>query len=266
MLPESAVIMLLMGSLLAFFKAMGSRPFPWIWLCGMGLALASLGRGEFFLTPGLFVLWLLWKVRGRRAAWMSFFLLIGFASIQAPWIWRNSRLFGRLVLSTTNYSEGFLVAHSPTYRFGGITPVYPPELREALRGQGELESARIQWDWAMNYIRAYPGRTVLTTLGNLLVFWRPTLTLTHIPWKFNIAYSLFAFPLLVFFLYGLLQVRYLDNRDEWIFLIFLIAYKTLIHLPFYMVNRFRESISPVLIVFAVLGILIWCKEHGCESV
>ncbi len=260
-LPESAVMLLSTAAAWCLYRAFVNRPLKNSFMAGACAALATLGRGEFLILIFAMVLWLFSCRRLEKQVWRIFAgLMVGFCILYSPWVIRNYFIFHRLVITATNYGQNFYFGHCPYYRFGGVDSPVPEEMVRQLQGASEMKTcqALVSLGWA--YCKEYPVRNIISTLINFLVFWRPFLTPGYIPWSLNIPFTLFAFPLLVFFLAGVLYILRLPEKSDWMLILFVILFKTLSHLPFYIVIRFRETMSPFLVLIAVFGFLSWKSE------
>lgn len=273
LLPESAVMLFSVIAVLSLLFAHRTGKVFYGLVSGLCFALATLGRGEFFFLVFVSSAWFIWREFSKWRLLIVLSILGGFILTMAPWIVRNSLLFGRLLLTTTNYGDGFLIAHSDTYALGHRMFELSEEQVRRLRGLGELQIAEMFFRWGLDYIYQHPFITICATIGNFLVFWRPTLAPAwdsrispgHMPWRINIFYTLFSFPLLVFFLNGVQDIFKTKKATDWSIILWVILYKSLIQLPYYMVNRFREAISPFIMLIAVLGFFAWFDSRSCES-
>ena len=262
LMVESAIILSLTSAVLLALQARERNSALAAFGSGVCLAICTLGRGEFLLVSILFAAWFLWKNEVRRSWKLSASLLLSFSLGMSPWVIRNSLHFHRLVITATNYGENFYFAHCPEYRFGGFSFPLPNDVLERMLQQKPLDEIIVAETYLKTgkaYCRRFPGIFVLTTIINFLMFWRPNLTWGYIPLKENIFYIMGAFPLLVFFFYGVQSILRTKRHEQWDLILAIVIYKMLIHLPFYVTVRFRETLSPLLIVVAMFGFWSWLK-------
>jgi len=229
---------------------------------GILCALSALGRGEFSLFVLVITGWLLWNYRSPTAVRWVACSFLGFTLGMAPWVIRNAMIFKRLVVTASNYGENFYFAHSPYYHFGGEAFALPADKALQMKGLDERQIEDLYVATGKEFIRAHPWLTLYTTLVNALVFWRPNLTPGYVSWPQNLLYTCFSFLLLSFFALGTRFIFTLRDARAWMLILSVIAYIFLIHLPFYMVVRFREAISPLLVLVAAFGYVRWAETTG----
>jgi len=218
---------------------------------GLGWAVLSLMRGEFAF--GIFPLCLgsLFAFRNYKVGLRyALVLMLGWTLGFSPWVIRNYRIHHKFILISTNYGDNIWFAYNPNYRFTGEAIPYPPELKNRLLSEpDELKRANILEEDALRYMKKNPGRVVCTVTGNFLNFWRPWLSPQVARWPENVVYVCAFVPIFFCFLLGLVQVPW--RQPAWLVIGGLIAYKTAIHIPFYVIVRFRECIMPLIILVAV---------------
>src|SRR5205085_1007291 len=147
---------------------------------------------------------------------------------------------------STNAGDAFHKAYNPDYRYSGIDPTYSPEMWARLKAEpNEVKRSDIFKKEAFQFIRENPAHAMNIVVGNFLNFWRPWLTPAVTPLFENIIYVLCYLPIFVLFLVGLAQLNWKD--PAWLTVVGLIFYKALIHIPFYMIVRFREDIVSLMI-------------------
>ncbi len=227
------------------------------WMAGaVGVlwATASLCRGEyalgFLVLAGASVLGMPDKISGVKMAGM---IMIGWALGFAPWVVRNYGIHQRFVLIATNYGDNFWKSYNPEYQFHGEDILFPPELFDRLRHEpNEVKRADILKAEAMTFIRENPGRALRNVTGNMLNFWRPWLSQSAVSPFENTLYLASYLPLMVLFVLGLFKMPWKD--PTWLAIGGLLFYKWIIHAPFYVIVRFRESVMPLMALVAVLWI------------
>lgn len=150
------------------------RGLPFKLAAGVVLGLATLTTVRLSLFLPLAVLWVAWPSlpggpwRLRQAVLVSIPLIV----LVGGWMVRNWSVTGAPVL-TTESGVSLWVANNPvTTEFlpdRSVDEVYdaayarlPEERKRLLAGAGsELEADRLLWQWAIEYMRANPGRTLI---------------------------------------------------------------------------------------------------------
>jgi 4-amino-4-deoxy-L-arabinose transferase-like glycosyltransferase len=184
---------------------------------------------------------------------LAVFVVLGWTAVFGPWIIRNYQLHQGFVLVATNYGDNFWKAYNPAYDFSGYDIPFPPELSARLKQEpNEIGRAEILKAEALKFIRENPGRAARNIIGNALNFWRPWLSAKAASPLQNIVYVISFVPIFFLFLWGLAMFP-VRNHCWWVIL-GLIFYKFSIHIPFYVIVRYREAIFPLLVLVAMLPI------------
>lgn len=221
---------------------------------------SSLTRGEYvfgftvmMLTSFLFFKEKKWGVK------MALIIFLGWIAGFLPWALRNYHHHHKFVLIATNDGDNLWKANNADYHFGGDDIPYPPELLERLKAEpNEAERSNILKREAVAYLKAHPEKMVQNIAGNLLHFWRPWIFSRKSPLFHNLLYLVCYVPLFVFFLVGLF---YMDWKNSfWLTIVGMIVYKWFIHVPFYIIVRFRENIMPLMAILAAFGFSIMIEK------
>ena len=157
--------------------------------CGVLLGLLMLTREETLLLAPVLALWILVGLRtarfGRRALGLGAFLL-GLALVLTPVVWRNARIGGEFVLTTTQAGPNFYIGNGPEAK-GIYVPLEPGRgdpiyeradavaRAEAARGR-ELTPQEVSSYWfevTFQHIQAHTGQWLALLLYKLrlLVNW-----------------------------------------------------------------------------------------------
>jgi hypothetical protein len=250
---------------------------------GMAVAFTLLMRQViigFLIVIGV---WLFWVARRRRA--LSVLARLGLiaaataALLTSPFIVRNYRVFGQLVMPNTNAGITFFWANHPIYgtRFEAVLSpshgvsyqeLIPPELRSL--NEAELDKALLVR--GLRLVLDDPFRYVMLSLSRIPVYFQfwPSRDSTLLS---NTARVLSSGLFLPFMLYGVfnavadlrkrgtsLRAPGLAEQDsslhmEYVVLLlsFIVVY-TAVHLASWANVRYRLPVDVVLIVFAGAGI------------
>lgn len=129
-------------------------------LIGLLVAASSYIRPTALLLP--FVLAILSLIRGihwRELAPRLALACLILALCIAPWSMRNTHLFGRFVLLSTNGGANLWEGNNPTG--SGVTQEFPPEAMRMQEADRDVYLGRI----AKDYIAQYPGRFLIRSLN-----------------------------------------------------------------------------------------------------
>jgi 4-amino-4-deoxy-L-arabinose transferase-like glycosyltransferase len=176
---------LTLGVLLAL-KA-EQRSARWFALVGVAFGWATLIRPQALFVPLLLVP-LFAYVRHKRAvpwrtlALRSAFVLAGLAISVGPWTYRNYRVFGELVLVSTNGGENLLIGNNPTAsgRYTASVEVFPKDID--VRKLPELERDKLGRKLAKEYLREQPTQALMRAPKKLWYLFRSDLGVTNWIW------------------------------------------------------------------------------------
>lgn len=228
------------GALTGLFHALGILTSPPLGLLGV-LFLFRLWR---YPHPG--------RLR-RTLAYLGVLL-----AVWSPWIVRNARVHGSLLLTSTNGGFNFLVGNNPYaggYTWGDFT-LEENFWRVVEREQVERlpEPALERWFYAraFSYIAADPWHYLGFFLRKVYYFWWcRDISRFGYPTPWSVGYQSLYALCLPFILAGLLLWA---RRWRRLFpAYFLIAQYSLLYGLYFVRSRFRWEIEPLLLVFAVAG-------------
>jgi len=250
-----------------------------IFLAGIAAGATALTRGEYFTANLWIVLWLVfirrtgvqpasfWRWPSKKdllaGAMAGFVFLAGLAFIMSPWVIRNWRIHHKLILLSTNYGDNIYFPFNPAYNFSGNSNYYQmDQLRTATKNMSETEMAQYLANKAFTFIKENPGKSFKTIVFNFLHFWRPWLSLEKYSLSKSLFYTACYLPLFILFLIGLFHVKWRGD-SAWLLFGGIILIKNLSHIFFYIIVRFRETLVPYIILFAVAG-LIWLLRKNIK--
>jgi 4-amino-4-deoxy-L-arabinose transferase-like glycosyltransferase len=252
--PQTYATNIMVFCLLLLFQAWEKRSGWRAFLIGLLWVTASLCRGEytlgilgwaavtFFFAPDK-------PTRFKLAA----LLVAGWVVAFAPWVIRNYKIHHRFLIVATNDGYNFWKSYNDEYEFKGEDIAPPAELHARLMQiPNEVDRSDLYKKETMNYIRSHPARTAYIIVGNAFNYWRPWLARSAVSTFQNVVYVVSWSPVFILFLIGL---YYLPWRDPaWLAVVALIAYKFFIHIFFYLVVRYRETIFPMIALVAIIPI------------
>ncbi len=162
---ENLFFLLVLASFLVLLIS-AERPTPLNFLLsGFLLGLAALTRSVILPCAGLAVLWAWFALKQKRGALL---MAVALAVTIAPWIVRNSLLYGRLTGIETSLGYNLYVGYHPqstgTFTFGpslDLVPILDDAVRDRLGTQK-----------ALAFIQADPGRFLPLALSRLGHFFR----------------------------------------------------------------------------------------------
>jgi 4-amino-4-deoxy-L-arabinose transferase-like glycosyltransferase len=230
-------------------------------LAGAVLGYAALVRPFALLLLPLLILVLLarqLRIRQLRFGAIAAFA-VGFFMVIAPWVIRNERVFGRLVLVATNGGATFyggnnsIVAGSLPELGTWVSTVKLPS-RDLIDAQpDEVAHDQMEWKLGWQWVRLHPDQLPRLELGKFIRALMPDVDSPNR--AYVLASLLFATPLIGLFLFGV--VRSLRDATYWTtswLLIHAVLLGTLLTcLIFWGSPRFRDAIAPLLMIYAAQG-------------
>lgn len=224
-------------------------------LCGV---LALVGNAGLAVLPA--VLWGLWA--GRRS-WQDLTLKLAAFGVTAalvatPWLLRNERVLGHAVLNT-NGGFNLYLGNNPaaTGMFVSVadTPMakqwYDTLKTSEFDASAGLKQAAVAW------IQAHPTEFAGLAIKKLGLFWMPPLHAGEGPSSASerAARGIWAAEYLVLLTLALgsLFLKWRGLADARIPLVASLALYSGVHMLFYVIFRYRESIMPLVCVLAALA-------------
>jgi hypothetical protein len=246
-------------------------------LADLAAATVTAGLGILtrpFLLVGalLFALWL--TLRGKHAGlvrWAGPVYLCGVLAVLSPWVIRNYRLDGRLVVLTTGAGVTFHGANNDLVlgdirRWGTWIPTSElPEAEPVSRIQDEWVRDRMHWRIGLRWAREHwPWEPVLA-VARLLRFWLPDF---DSPNRAYVALQVASYtPFLGLLLAALPALRRQAKQEGWLWVpvhAFLLA-SVAAAVLFWGGPRFRDGNAPLLMVYAALGAAYLLKRGRREA-
>jgi 4-amino-4-deoxy-L-arabinose transferase-like glycosyltransferase len=262
--------LLLLGAYL-FLLGMELEKGYWLWLVlsGVSIGLASLVRPIALLVPASWLVYLLFKrTNFGKAILVS--AVIGFATLMtiSPWLVRNYRISGRIVLQT----EGgitFLIGNHILANGHYVREIPMEWQQEAQRlGLNEFQADSLAYQQAFQFIRGYPvGWMSLIPLkwfhlfkrDDSGVFWNFQSTSSSLPPLLETA--LIVISDVYYFIIVLCAIAWLAflkqpglNPYGYLFPMVIIIYWLLFHVFFFGMDRFHYPLMPFIAMFSALGI------------
>jgi 4-amino-4-deoxy-L-arabinose transferase-like glycosyltransferase len=255
---ENLFFILLIGFILTLVIAAQTRRMRYFVLSGVLIGLTALTRSIILPAGALAVLWAWFLLRERVKAVA---LLAAILVVIAPWIVRNSLLYGRLTSIELSMGYNLYVGYHPQ---STGTFIYGPSL-DLLTIADDVQRERVGTEKAIEFIKADPGRfwyLAARRAGYLFGLERRALTYFYT----NDFFGYIPFPLLlmsaILFLspfvivscsaaFGLALIRW--DRSTLILPLVIAAY-TLPHIFLLADDRLHFVLVPL---FAVLAALCW---------
>jgi len=248
-------IMLLFVIFLIYAEKYEKKHF--FFLTGIFLGMGVLTRSLFFIFLPVIPLWLIFKNR-RIVMKGTLFSVLGCFLIISPWTIRNYKILKEFVLTST---EGGIVCYIANNQNSLSQPSgywNPPieKSRPHLKGLSEIEIDHYFYKKAFKFIKTHPKTYFKLVVDRFLRYWRlypHTFSGPGENYKWYhvvIGFITFA-PLVVFGFLGF--IKSLKRRKDFlVFYLLILAWSLPVILFFKTVIRYREPISPFLIVLGVL--------------
>jgi 4-amino-4-deoxy-L-arabinose transferase-like glycosyltransferase len=253
---ENLFFLLVLASMLFLLRAVEESSDWNFLLSGFLLGLTALTRSVILPFAGLAVLWAWWRLKQRRGA-----VLIAAALILtiAPWIVRNSLLYGKLTGIETSLGYNLYVGYHPkstgTFTFGpslDLVPILDDSMRD-----------KIGTTQALEFIREDPGRFAPLALSRLGHFFRLELRILtyfysnnffgHIPASLLVILGLvFGLPFAILSSSACFGATRLPPSPGRMLLFLLIAGYLLPHMLILSEERFHLALIPFLAILAAI--------------
>ena len=239
-------------------------PSVW-WMIGVGLCLgyATLARPiglilPVFLAPAL----LRWARPGVGRFVRAFVpIAFAFAMVILPWALRNYEVHHHLVLVATNGGSTFYGAnndvtlHDTRYMGLWIATNYLPHRKEIDATPDEYSHDQLEWTLGKNWVATHAIDLPLTTIYKIARFWLPDWASGNR--KFVLMQFAGYTPMGILILLGLvvsLRPICRTGSPAWLAIHGILAANLFASIIFYGTGRFRDSILPVLMIYAALGL------------
>jgi 4-amino-4-deoxy-L-arabinose transferase-like glycosyltransferase len=234
----------------------------WSSLSGLVVGLLALAKPEMFLWLPLTALMIICRRQGFGVAVKSgFWAVLAFMLVLSPWIIRNYSVFDKFVPFSTAAGRTFwLSAHQPELTENSA-PEFIQATKTCARPNDVLATDQCLSKDAMRMIKEHPmyfAKTVVKRIQRTLIG-SHTEYLVGYDTAFSEAsakglWQVFAVKAILilwdilFVFAGLAGVLYLCRELEWLFLLYLIGTKLLVHGIFFGTARYGLHLSPILAI------------------
>ena len=247
-LSETLFIALLVALVMLQWRVM-SRPSWWAaFAAGVVAGLATLTRPSalplvFLALPLLFV----GALSKRRQAAYVLVLLLGFAAVMAPWVWRNYRVVGRFVPTTLQVGASLYESNSPDADGGpAMDRIRWPDEAKAL---SEYDRDRYLLQQSIAFIRSDWPRFGRLCLHRCKRFWNLVPNYSDYRRPAYLMLSLASYgPVLVLGVIGV--VLSLRRGRSTMLLLLPVVYFACLHAVFVGSTRYRTPVMPMVMLFA----------------
>ena len=222
--------------------------------------------GLTLIPVWIMIQWL--RFRGRFPIWRCLLAAgIGTLVVVFPWTVRNYIHFGKIILVSTNGGPNFWIGNNPLAYGGFMWPKDETNPLFHLIGN-ELEIDRQGYALGFEFIRHDPGKALkllpakmfyLYNSDDFGLHWNRLSALK--PAQFGSGMVAFAFTNMIYVivsLFAMIGVASLLLRRRGSSLqysgMLLVAYWTIVHLPYFGQDRFVLPLLPVLVMYAAVGI------------
>lgn len=232
---------------------------------GVGLGLACLCRPSFLPVAGLVSLSALLPGPGnaRTRLVRSCLLILATALVLTPWAWRNARVFGEPVLTTTHGGYTLALANNPVYYAevldgppgavwsGPNQAAWFAGVGRTTAGMSEPEADRAMRSEALRMLRERPLDFARASAARLARFWGLAPSAAVYPWWLRLASAAWTAPLWLALAWGLAS----PTSWRWPGVVasaFLLAL-TAIHCVYWTDQRMRAPLVPAIALIAAGG-------------
>jgi 4-amino-4-deoxy-L-arabinose transferase-like glycosyltransferase len=225
----------------------------WAVVAGLLLGASVLMKPNLLLFPLAVGLWLWIALRSfRRALWLGALVALATLIVVLPWTWRNYRVSGALVPVSANSGLNLWQGNHPE----ADGAAYPLAQVDPLPGYSEVEKDGIYRQWAVEEIRAHPGRVLARIPRKLAKFFAPLETSNRgrIPVRLGFLVDWGWAAFLGLALWG--AVRAARHFRTWLLIYLLILYPVGLTMVFYGGTRYGMVVYPYLFLLAAEP-LVW---------
>ncbi|MGQ9849810.1 MAG: ArnT family glycosyltransferase [Aggregatilineaceae bacterium] len=272
-------IFLLTGGIAAAYRARDTRDPRWAAALGVAFGLGALTKTLVVLVLPLLALWW-WRALGlRRAVALSAASGLALALVIAPWIVRNIRLHGELVLISTNAGSNLHQGNNACvadYLARGWDAQWVNCIERAPAELSETEADRWHRQQALTYLREHLEAWPRLFWTKFWVLWSPVIMPYDLPpdpylvddavLQFHtpafeaarLIHALYFTPLLILGLAGLILSWH--DRREIAPLVAVFVAITITYLIFHPSTRYRSPADPFLFILAACSVTrLWTR-------
>ncbi len=267
-MPETLFVFFLLGTFYFLMLAYREKKMKGVILAGLLAGLSLLTKEVLLFYFPFVVLWVfLWKNSWKNRFLMAGIFSVSLAIVIAPWVVRNSLLYGRPALLTVGGGgKTFYLANNPQATGGitggdwvlGVDTAMPQDVPSSFRNSPTPD---IEEDYffkeAVNFIWKNPWSFVKLAGKKIVNMWRPYQTDSPVParWASAVSYA----PVLILGLLGLFRSA---NRWREFFPIFtLIGYIFFLHALLIAHIRYRYPVMPFFMIFASFALLQFFRKQ-----
>jgi 4-amino-4-deoxy-L-arabinose transferase-like glycosyltransferase len=250
----------------------------WLAAAGLSLGYATLARPIGLLLPVFLAPALIRPVMPNlgRAIRILAPVAVAFAIVIFPWALRNYEVHHHLVLIATNGGSTFYGAnndvtlHDKRYMGLWIATNYLPYRKEIDATPDEYSHDQLEWTLGKSWVSAHVVDLPLTTFYKMGRFWLPDWASANR--KFVLMQFAGYTPFGILILVGLaISLRPLRRAASppWLAIHGILAANLFSSIVFYGSGRFRDSITPVLMIYAALGLaqlIAWVSRKSMAGV
>lgn len=270
-LQDTALFNLLMG--LAIYLLLRSREaprgVPFQLAAGVVLGLATLTTVRLALFLPFALLWVAWP-SGRGGPWrfrQAAMVSIPVVLLVGGWMVRNWSMVGAPVLTTESGLSLWTANNPVTTEFlpeRSVDEIYdaaharlPEERKRVLASQGsELAADRLLWQWAIEYIQANPGQTLIDMIRKVAWSFSGQLSPAREP-IIQWGYAAYSVPLHVLALIGWWLSRGNAKPVPHLLICFLFAAFAITTAVFWAHTSHKSTLHMFLGVYAAFAITRW---------
>lgn len=177
-------IFLLAAGIAAAYRARDTERWSWAVVLGLCFGLGALTKTLIVLVLPMLAVWW-WRERHFRAATrLAVIAAITLAAVMAPWVIRNTRLHGQLVVLSTNGGSNLHQGNNPCvadYLARGWDAQWVNCLEKPPAGLSETAESRWHREQAITYLRDHPEDWPRLFWTKFWVLWSPAIMPYDLP-------------------------------------------------------------------------------------
>ena len=255
---------LLLGIALWLLLVYLRRPSTWLLLLtGAILSYATITRPIAILVPAFWLpaLFVAERYRIGRTIQRLIPLVAAMMLFVVPWSVRNYQVFHRPVMIATNGGSTYYGANNDTvlhnFKYVGnwVSTTELPGRNLIDATPDEVSHDHMEWTLGLNWTKSHLKDIPLLTAYKVARFWLPDTTSLNRKFVLMQLYGYSPFGVVI--LIGLfLSLRRKENplSAPWLALHGILALNIFMIVVFYGSGRFRDSIAPVMMVYAAMGV------------
>lgn len=272
-------ILLLAAAIWAAYRANDTHGGRWALMLGICCGLGALTKTLIVLILPLLALWWWHGIGFRQALRLSLIAGIALVLVITPWVIRNTRLQGELVLISTNDGSNLHQGNNACvadYLARGWDAQWVNCIQKPPANLNEVEADRWHRQQAITYLREHPGAWPHLFWTKFWVLWSPAIMPYALPpdpylvddavLQFNsrsfqaarVVHVLYFGPLLLLGIVGLV-LGWRDKRPVGPLVAVLVAI-TLAYLVFHPSTRYRSPADPFVFILSAYAVTrLWEK-------